>query len=119
MSAATVSFRRELADRVTVTVEGTVSGVDPDVTVRCPGRVVVTMPDFVADELAHALGQAWQLVDMLGRDTPGMGEAGGRALTAALAEAAAAGGFRCPTAEPPAAGGAAAGDRHDGQLRSV
>jgi hypothetical protein len=51
---------------MSVAVEGTISGVDPDVTERAPGRVVIVMPDFTADAVAHLLSRLGGLADQFG-----------------------------------------------------
>ena len=89
------SWRRELPDYVSVAVDGTLSGIDPDVTERAPGRVVIAMPDFTADAVAHVLSKLGELADRLGMERDWMGE---RELAAALFEAARAAGYRCPVA---------------------
>lgn len=86
-------FRRELPDYITVTVEGVVHGVDPDVADRPPARVVIALPDYVADGLAHLIAQSWwisRLFESEGRF--GLAE---RALSEAIF-AAAATNYRCP-----------------------
>ena len=89
------SWRQELPDYVSVAVDGTLDGVDPDVTERAPGRVVIVMPDFTADAVAHVLNRLGGLADQLGMERDWMGE---RELAAALFEAARAAGYRCPVA---------------------
>ena len=87
------SWRQELPDYVSVTVDGTLNGVDPDVTERAPGRVVIVMPDFTADAVAHVLSKLGELADRFGMERDWMGE---RELAAALFEAARAAGYHCP-----------------------
>jgi len=97
MTPPSSSYRRELSDNVTVTVEGPMTEVDPDVSDRPPARVVLSMPDATADALAHLLA-AWHTaralaeVEDLGPDE--------RALAEALYNAAASGGYRCPFGSP-------------------
>ena len=91
---AAAGWRRDLPEFVSVTVEGTYGGVDPDITERTPGRIVVTMPDFTADALAHALSYLSRVADAMNRDRVGVGE---RELAEALFEAAHAAGYRCPS----------------------
>ena len=88
-----VSWRRELPDFVSVSLDGDVGGIDPDVTLRAPGRVVIVMPDFTADAVAHVLGRLGDLADRFGMERDWMGE---RELAAALADAAAEAGYHCP-----------------------
>jgi hypothetical protein len=91
------SYRRQLSDNVTVTVEGPMTEVDPDVSDRPPARVVLSMPDSTADALAHLLA-AWHTaralaeVEDLGPDE--------RTLAEALYDAAASGGYHCPFGSP-------------------
>jgi hypothetical protein len=91
---AAAGWRRDLPEFVSVTVEGTYGGVDPDITERTPGRIVITMPDFTADALAHALSCLSRVADAMNRHRVGVGE---RELAEALFEAAHAGGYRCPS----------------------
>jgi hypothetical protein len=91
------SYRRELSDNVTVTVEGPMTEVDPDISDRPPARVLLSMPDYTADALAHLLA-AWHTaraladVEALGPDE--------RSLAEALYDAATSGGYRCPFGSP-------------------
>jgi hypothetical protein len=91
---ATPHWQRELPDFVLVTVDGLVQGLDPDVTTRASGRVVIAMPDFTADAVAHALDTLGELADRLHMDRDWTGE---RELAAALREAAEAAGYCCPS----------------------
>jgi hypothetical protein len=94
MSAdVTAGWRRELPEFVSVAVEGPFRGLDRDVTERVPGRVVIAMPDFTADALAHVLNHLGQLADTLHIERVGVGEA---ELAAALFDAAQAAGYHCP-----------------------
>ena len=88
-----LSWRRELPDYVSVAVDGLVGGIDPDVTARAPGRVVIVMPDFTADAIAHVLSNLGELADRFGMERDWMGE---HELAVALFDAAAAAGYRCP-----------------------
>lgn len=88
-----LSWRRELPDYVSVAVDGVVGGIDPDVTERAPGRVVIVMPDFTADAVAHVLSNLGELADRFGVERDWMGE---HELAVALFDAAAAAGYRCP-----------------------
>ena len=96
MTAASSSiagdFRRELAEFVSVEVQGTYENFDPDITDRTPGRVVIAMPDFTADALAHALGYLGRFAELLDADRLGVGPG---ELAQALREAAAATGVPC------------------------
>jgi hypothetical protein len=76
------------------TVDGHIGGIDPDVTDRAPGRVVITMPDFTADAVAHALADLGELADRIKLDRVWTGE---RELAAALLEAAEVAGYHCPS----------------------
>jgi hypothetical protein len=88
-----LGFRQELPEFVSVAVDGGLSGIDPDVTSRVPGRVVVVMPDFTADAISHALTVLGELADRLGLERDWIGE---RELAAALSAAARSAGFHCP-----------------------
>jgi hypothetical protein len=88
----TTSWHQDLPEYMSVSVEGVVAGVDPEITHRLPGRVVLTMPDFTADNLGRVLAKAWQVARVLGDPSIGPTE---RALAEALAAAAEAGGFQC------------------------
>lgn len=68
--------------------------MDPDVTRRTPGRVMIAMPDFTADAVAHVLRDLGELADRIHLERDWTGE---RELAAALQEAARAAGYRCPT----------------------
>ena len=61
-TAVAAAFRRDLPEHITVAVDGVLTDLDePDEPVpdtRPVGRVVVTMPAFVADTLAHGLAKA-------------------------------------------------------------
>jgi hypothetical protein len=96
--AGPVGFRRELAAQVSVAVEGVVELPDPVPERRRVGRVVVSMPDFVADTVAHLLAAGCQVSTEDTRldeaDMPGPEE---RALVEALFAASRINGYRCPT----------------------
>ena len=91
---ATPHWKRELPDFVSVTVEGRIRGIDPDVTTRAPGRVVIAMPDFTADAVAHALNALGDLADRVHIERDWIAE---RELADALWEAAEVVGYRCPS----------------------
>jgi len=64
-----IAFRRDLPEHITVTVDGVLTNLDagdPVPDERPVGRVVVTMPNFVADALAHALAKSWQVNQLFG-----------------------------------------------------
>ena len=92
-----LSWRRELPEYVSVAVDGEVRGIDPDVTARAPGRVVIVMPDFTADAVAHVLSHLGELADRFGMERDWMGE---HELAAALFEAARVAGYHCPNTVP-------------------
>ena len=86
-------FRRELPDYIIVTLDGVVEGVDPDVTERPPGRVIITLPDYAADSLAHLVARSWWISRLFdSEDRFGLTD---RALAEAI-YAAAATTYRCP-----------------------
>ena len=87
-------FSRTLPDNLTVTVEGTYD-LDRDITERRPARVVLTMPDYAADSLAHLLAYLSRLADVF----PGLDENGldcAVVAEALYAAATASGDYRCP-----------------------
>lgn len=90
---ATAPFLRTVHDELTVTIDG-VLDLDRDVTDRRPARVVLAMPDDVADGLAHLVASLGRVADVFG----GLDEIGLdlTELAQALYDAAAAGGYRCP-----------------------
>ena len=90
---ASPSFRRELSEFVTVSVDGAYNHFDPDVTERTPGRVVIAMPDFTADALAHVLSYLGRIAELLDTERVGVSP---HELAEALYEAAASTGARCP-----------------------
>ncbi len=90
--ALNTSWRQDLPEYMTVSVDGVFAGVDPEITDRLPGRIVLTMPDFTADNLARVLAKAWQVARAM--DDPSIGPAE-RALAEGLAAAAQAGGYHC------------------------
>lgn len=97
-----LAFRRDLPEYVSVAVDGQMSGLDPDVMQRGPGRVVIVMPDDMADAIAHALSDLGELAERLHMERDWMGE---QELAAALFDAAAAAGYRCPDRAEPAGAG--------------
>ena len=86
-------FRRVLTDDLIVSADGTIH-VDDDVTERAVTRVVVTMPDYVADGLAHLLEDAARVAEVFGgfQST----SLDGAELAEALSAAATSGDYRCP-----------------------
>lgn len=88
------TYRRELPEFVTVSVEGSYEDVDPDITERTPGRVVVAMPDFTAESLAHVLDHLGRFAALLDVERLGVGPDD---LAHALHEAAAVTGVPCAT----------------------
>jgi hypothetical protein len=93
----TPTWRRELPDQVTVTLNGTLPDVDPDlpgVQGRVVGRIVITLPDYAADSLSHLIEAVYRLSEVFGEpEWLGLND---RELAAALFEAAAASGYHCP-----------------------
>lgn len=87
------AFRRELPDYITVTVEGVIPDVDPDVADQSPARVVITLPDYAADSLAHLIARAWWMSRLF--ENEGRFGLADRALAEALYDAAAQT-YRCP-----------------------
>jgi hypothetical protein len=92
-TAVSPTFRRDLPEYMTVSLDGVVTGVDPQITDRMPGRVVLTMPDFAADNLGRVLAKVWRVARAMSDQSFGQTE---RALAEALVAAAEVGGFRCP-----------------------
>lgn len=90
------SFNRELPEFVSVRVDGAYDYFDEDITERTPGRVVIAMPDFTADALAHVLSYLGRFAGLLDVDRLGVTPC---ELAEALHEAAAATGVSC-TSEP-------------------
>ena len=88
-------FHRELPEFVTVAVDGAYENFDPDITERTPGRVVIAMPDFTADALAHVLGYLARFADLLDAERLGVGP---QELAEALHAAAATTGVPCTCA---------------------
>ncbi len=86
-------FRRVLTDDLIVSADG-ILHLDDDVTERTVTRVVVTMPDYVADSLAHLLEDAARVAEVFGgfQST----SLDGAELAEALSVAATSGGYRCP-----------------------
>jgi hypothetical protein len=87
-------YRRQLHDYISIAVEGSLPDVDRDVAARPPARVVITMPDFAADSLAHLVARAWQVAEVMGGILD-IGEPE-RELAEALYDAITASGYRCP-----------------------
>jgi hypothetical protein len=87
-------YHRQLHDYISIAVDGTLADVDQDVAARPPARVVITMPDFAADGLAHLVARAWQVAEVMG-GTLDIGEPE-RELAEALYEAITTSGYRCP-----------------------
>ena len=86
-------FSRVLSDDLKITVDGVLE-LDRDVTERAAARVVVAMPDFVADGLAHLLADAVRVAEVFGGfESNGID---GPALAEALYAAATSGDYRCP-----------------------
>ena len=86
-------WHRTLPDHVTVTVAGTIP-VDPDGAARPSARIVLSLPDYAADTLAHALADACNAARVLG-GVRSIGE-DERAIAEALYQAANTGtGHRC------------------------
>jgi hypothetical protein len=93
----TVPFSRTLPDELTVSVDGELE-LDHDITERPAARVVVTMPDFVADGLAHLLTDAARVSEVFdGSESNGVD---GQALADALYAAATSGTYRCRQRDP-------------------
>ena len=90
--SATSSFLRELPEFVSVRVDGAYENFDPDITERTPGRVVIAMPDFTADALAHVLDHLGRFAELLDVERLGVGPS---ELAEALHQAAAAAGVPC------------------------
>jgi hypothetical protein len=88
-----VSFRRVLPDELVVAVDGVLE-LDRDITERQPARIVLTMPDYVADDLAHLLAAISRVAMIFGNfedsgiDSP--------ALAEVLYAAATSGDYCCP-----------------------
>ena len=98
--AAVEGWRRELAEQVTVVVDGVVTGLveaDDVPEVRAVARVVVSMPDFVADTLAHLIAGACDLGATVMGEAEAVGGSDERALADALLAASRVSGYRCPT----------------------
>jgi hypothetical protein len=95
-TAVAPAFRRDLPEHITVAVDGMLTDLDagdPCPDERPVGRVVVTMPAFVADALAHSLAKSWQVNQLFdGNIEIGVTE---RTLAEALLAAAEASGCPC------------------------
>ena len=86
-------FHRALPDELTVSVDGVLE-LDHDITERTAARVVVSMPDYIADALAHLLADAARVAEVFGGfPSTGLDAA---ALADALYAAATSGDYRCP-----------------------
>jgi hypothetical protein len=92
VEALSPTWHEDLPEYMTVAVDGVLTDVDPQITHRLPGRVVLTMPDFTADNLGRVLAKAWKIARAV--DDPSVGQAE-RALAEALVAAAEVGGYRC------------------------
>ena len=90
--ALTPTWHQDLPDHMSVAVDGILTDVDPQITHRLPGRVVLTMPDFAADNLGRVLAKVWQVAQTMNDPTIGPDQ---RALAEALVAAAEVGGYRC------------------------
>ena len=87
------SFRRDLSEFMTVSVDGNYDTLDPDITDRAPGRVVIAMPDFTADAWAHVLRDLARIAELLDTECLGLSP---QELAQALSDAAASTGVHCP-----------------------
>jgi len=61
----TTTWHQDLPEYMSISVEGVVTGVDPEITHRQPGRVVLSMPDFTADNLGRVLAKAWKVAQAM------------------------------------------------------
>jgi hypothetical protein len=89
-------WHRQLPDYITVAVDGVYDALTPEDAepgARPIGRIVINMPDFVADTFAHNLVAVWQFADRVNAETITDTE---RALAEALFAAAAFMGCPCP-----------------------
>jgi hypothetical protein len=91
------SFRRDLSEFMTVSIDGNYDTLDPDITDRTPGRVVITIPDFTADAWAHVLTDLGRIAELLDTGRLGLSP---QELAQALSEAAASTGVHCPDRTP-------------------
>ena len=91
------SFRRDLSEFMAVSIEGNYDTLDPDITDRTPGRVVIAMPDFTADAWAHVLSDLGRIAALLDTECLGLDP---QELAQALSDAAASTGVYCPGAHP-------------------
>lgn len=87
------TFERELPDSLVIRVDGLLPPDKEDGN-RQPARVVLTMPDFVADGLAHLLAEANRAAAIFG--AIGISGIDGWRLADALYAAATFGDYRCP-----------------------
>jgi hypothetical protein len=103
-SARPSSFYRRLPWSVVVRLDGVYDDADePDPAVEDPdhppGRVVVELPDFLADGLAHMIELVWDIAEHLTGDGPAEGPA--RDLAEALHGAVVSQpGYRCRNHHP-------------------
>jgi DNA-binding XRE family transcriptional regulator len=91
-------WRLALPEHAVITLDGSYHGLDPDVAEDRPvGRVVLAMPDFVADSLAHAVAKYYHVAHVMsdGRGSMAVGPLE-RAVAEGLAAAARACGYQCP-----------------------
>jgi hypothetical protein len=89
--SAVPAWRRELPEGVTVAVDGVVEeAADPVPARRSVAWVVVRMPDYVADTVAHLLASG---AEVLAEQLTGPDE---RALAEALYVASQVSGYHCP-----------------------
>ena len=98
VEALSPPWHRDLPDHITVALDGTLPDVDPDIgdlQDRVTGRVVITMPDYAADSLAHLIAAVCRAADLFGGTNEWLGLADPD-LAEALADACAASGYRCP-----------------------
>jgi hypothetical protein len=60
----TAEWRHDLPEYMTLSLDGVVT-VAPEITHRLPGPVVLTMPDFTADNLGRVLARAWRVAQVM------------------------------------------------------
>jgi hypothetical protein len=102
VEAPVALFHRELDDHVTVAVDGVYGAIpegDEARDIRPVGRVVVTMPDYVADTLSHLIANAHEIVNRLSNVPSGAAgvdlDGPNLDLSVALYEASRRHGYRC------------------------